>query len=88
MFTASGSQQAKQLAKFAVSSSDPPELPSGLTFHIYLHICQTKQYLLIPWSRDLLEQLTGFQLVKKFPTFSGTQRFFTAFTSARHLSLA
>ena len=32
--------------------------------------------------------LTGFQLVKKFPTFYGTRRFITAFTSARHLSLS
>jgi len=28
------------------------------------------------------EKLTGFQLVKKFPTFYGTQGFITAFTSA------
>jgi len=40
-----------------------------------------------PYSRFLLEKLTGFQLVKKFPAFYGTQRFITAFTSARHLSL-
>ena len=43
--------------------------------------------LLAPWSRDLLEKLTGFQLLKKFPAFYGTRRFITAFTSARHLSL-
>ena len=43
---------------------------------------------LTPWSRVLLEKLTGFQLVKKFPTFYGTRRFITAFTSARHLSLS
>jgi len=35
----------------------------------------------------ILEKLTGSQLVKKFPTFYGTRRFITAFTSARHLSL-
>ena len=29
-------------------------------------------YLLPPWCRVLLEKLTGFQLVKKFPTFYGT----------------
>jgi hypothetical protein len=29
-----------------------------------------------------------FQLVKKLPAFYGTQRFITAFTSARHLSLS
>ena len=44
-------------------------------------------YLLTPWSRVLLEKVTGFQLVKKFPTFHGTWRFITAFTSACHLSL-
>jgi hypothetical protein len=41
---------------------------------------------LTPWSRVLLEKLTGLQLVKKFPTFYGTRRFITAFTIARHLS--
>ena len=41
-----------------------------------------------PRSIVILEKLTGFQLVKKFPAFSGTRRFFTAFTSARHLSLS
>jgi len=43
--------------------------------------------LLITWNRVLLEKLTGFQLVKKFPAFYGTTRFITAFTNARHLSL-
>jgi len=42
---------------------------------------------LTPWSRVLLEKLTGFQLVK-FPAFYGSQRFITAFISARHLSLS
>ena len=45
-------------------------------------------YLLTPWSRVLLEKLTGLQLVNKFPTFYGTRKFITAFTSARHLSLS
>jgi len=44
-------------------------------------------YVLTPWSRVLLEKLTGLQLVKKFPTFYVARRFITAFTSARHLSL-
>ena len=48
-------------------------------FHALIHV---------PWSTVLLEKLTGSQLVKKFPTFYGTQRFITAFTSARHLSLS
>ena len=38
--------------------------------------------------RVLLEQLTGLQLVKKFPAFHGTRRFITALTSVRHLSLS
>jgi hypothetical protein len=29
-------------------------------------------HLLTPWSRVLLEKLTGLQLVKKFPAFYGT----------------
>ena len=44
--------------------------------------------LLTPWCRVLLEQLTGLQLVKKFPTFHGTRRFITALTSVCHLSLS
>jgi len=44
-------------------------------------------YLLTPWSRVLLEQLTGLQLVKKFPAFYGTRSFIATFTSARHLSV-
>ena len=45
-------------------------------------------HLLTPCSRVLLEKLTGFQLVKKFTAFYGTQRFITSFTSARYLSLS
>ena len=45
-------------------------------------------HALTPWSRVLLEKLTGFQLVKKFLTFYGTWRFITTFTTACHLSLS
>jgi hypothetical protein len=41
-----------------------------------------------PWSRVILEKLTGLQLVMKFPAFYGTRSFITALTSARHLSLS
>jgi hypothetical protein len=34
-------------------------------------------YLLTPYSKVLLEKLTGFQPVKKFPAFYGAQRFIT-----------
>ena len=44
--------------------------------------------LLTPWSRVLLEKLTGSQLVKKFPAFYINLRFNTPFTSAHHLSLS
>jgi hypothetical protein len=33
----------------------------------------------IPWSRVLVEKLIITQLVKKFPTFYGSQRFLTTF---------
>ena len=45
-------------------------------------------YLLTPWCRVLLENLTLLQLVKKFPAFHGTRRFITVLTSVRHLSLS
>ena len=45
-------------------------------------------YLLTAWCRVLIEQLTGLQLVKKFPAFHGTQRLITALTSVCHLSLS
>jgi hypothetical protein len=32
-------------------------------------------YLLTPWRRVLLEKLTSFQLVKKFPAYYGTQKY-------------
>jgi hypothetical protein len=44
-------------------------------------------FLLTPWSRVLLEKLTGLQLFNKFPAFYGTRMFITAFTSVRHLSI-
>ena len=45
-------------------------------------------YLLTPWCRVLFEKLTGFKLVKKFPSYHGTRSFITALTSVRHLSLS
>jgi len=45
-------------------------------------------YLLIQLSRVLLEKVTGFNLVMKFPAFYGTRRIVTVFISARHLSLS
>ena len=53
-----------------------------MKINIGLYTC----LLVYSWSRVILEKLTGFKLVKKLPTFYGTRRFITAFTSARHLS--
>jgi len=58
-------------------------VPKLTYIHTYLHT-----YLLTPWSRGLLEKLTGFQLIQKFLEFYGTRRFITAFVSSRHLSLS
>ena len=55
--------------------------PPVRSFHTYL-----LTYTRTPCT-TVLEKLTGFQLVKKFPAFYGTRRFITAVTSARHLSL-
>ena len=52
--------------------------------------CETPNYvvwsaaLLTPRSRVLLEKLTGFAAIKKFPVFYGTRKFITVLTSARH----
>ena len=56
--------------------------------HVHPVFLSLLTYLLTPCSRVLLEKLTGFQLVKKFPAFYGTRKFITALTSARHLSLS
>ena len=58
------------------------------TFERILMQVRRKLHLLTPWCRVLLERVTGLQLVKKFPAFYGTQRFITALTSVRHLSLS
>ena len=48
----------------------------------------TAYSLLTLWNRVLPQKPTGSQLVKKFPAVQGTQRFITAFTRTRHLSLS
>ena len=55
---------------------------------LFLYTKYTLTYLFSPWSRVLVEKVTGFQRVKKFPAFYGPRRFITAVTSARHLSLS
>ena len=45
-------------------------------------------YLLTPWSRVLLEKLTGSAASQEIPRIFGTGRFLTVPTDARHLSLS
>ena len=45
-------------------------------------------YLLTPWSRVLLEKLTGSAASQEIPRIFGTWRFITVLTSACHLSLS
>ena len=52
---------------------------------LYLH---RMTYLLTPWSRVLLEKLTGSAASQEIPCIFGTRRFLTILTSARHLSLS
>ena len=49
---------------------------------------QIVYYLLTPWSRVLLEELTGSAASQEIPHIFGTRRFLTVPTSARHLSLS
>jgi hypothetical protein len=43
----------------------------------YVEVAGSKlNYLLTPWSRVLLEKLTGSQLIEKFPPFYGTRKLF------------
>jgi len=44
-------------------------------------------YLLVPWSRVLLEKLTGSAASQEIPRIFGTRKFLTVLTSVRHLSL-
>jgi len=61
---------------------------------VHIRFLQTTRLsdIAIAWTSILTysmgQKLTGFQLVKKFPAFYGTQRFITVVTCARHLSLS
>ena len=54
---------------------------------VRIHLCIVTR-LHSSSSRVHSEKLPGSQLVKKFTTFYSTQKFITAVTSARHLSLS
>ena len=50
------------------SLMDNPGIQSSCSMHV-MNMKVVEYYFLTPWSRVLLEKLTGSQLVKKFPTF-------------------
>jgi len=54
----------------------------------WVQILALRPAILTTCSRDILENLTGPQPVKKFSAFYGTRRFITAFTVARQLSVS
>jgi len=47
-----------------------------------------RYYLLTPWSRVLLDKLTGSAASQEIHRIFGTRRFLTVLTSARHMSLS
>ena len=57
---------------------------------MYIHLCVNCPLILLltPWSRVLLEKLTGSAASQVIPRIFGTRRFPTVLTSARHPSLS
>jgi hypothetical protein len=54
-------------------------------FLIFVFICTLLRGITL---NNLIDELTGSHIVQKFPAFYGNQRFATAFTTPRHLSLS
>jgi hypothetical protein len=55
-------------------------MSTSLTYLLTYLLIYLLTYSLTPWSRVLLEKLTGLQLVKYFPEFYATRKFIIAFT--------
>ena len=68
---------------FVLSDDCPPRMQFDERLLTYL-----LTYLLTPWSRVLLDKLTGSAASQEIPRIFGTRRFLTLPTSARHLSLS
>jgi hypothetical protein len=66
--------------------TDQPTASRYTDWAIPAYQCSLK--VVTPWGRVLPEELTGPQLVKKFPAFYGTRKLITAFTRARLVSLS
>ena len=58
---------------------------AGINLQLLIYLLT---YLLTPWSRVLLEKLTGSAASQEIPRIFGTRKFLTVLTSARHLSLS
>jgi len=56
--------------------------------YLYFIVATKYTYLLTPWSRVLLEKLTGSAASQEIPRIFGTRKFITVLTSARDLSLS
>ena len=56
------------------------EMPDAISHSVWLQFPSTAH------SRVLPKKLSGPYLLKKFPTFHGTRKFITTFTTASHLS--
>jgi hypothetical protein len=82
-FTAA--RRCRHPAKYSVNKVEIPsrEIVLLILFTYSLTHSLTHLRTYSPRSRVLLEKLIISQQVKKFPAFYGTQRFITAFTSAR-----
>ena len=80
------------LARSVHSNTNGQNFKSWNCVSLYVSVSPPDTYLLThlltPWNRVLLEKLTAFQLVKKFPALYGTWRFISTVTSARHLPLS
>jgi len=70
-----------------LSQLNPVHTPTSYFLKITI-LTYLLTYLLTPWSRVLLEKLTGSAGSQEIPRFFGTRRFITVLTSARHLSLS
>ena len=67
--------------------TNPPQPPNTTSKPPATNL-KAPTYLLTPWSRVLLEKLTGSAASQEIPRIFGTRRFLTVPTSARHLSVS
>ena len=62
----------------------PVVVQFGSIHNLYSRTGKERTYLFTPWSRVLLEKLTGSAASQEIPRIFGTRRFITVLTSARH----